>query len=228
MRDRIRHACRASRRAPNARADLLRTLRTRDRLFCVLLAKAWPKWRTALVVVQADTVVRWHRQWLRRHWTERSMQRRPGRPSTAGAIRTLVDKMGTANPLWGAPRIHGELVKLGGRRVGTDRVAAPAPAPSSTATDVANVLDESRDVAGFDGFLHRADPHGSCAVRPRAAPSPRAPNRAPGDHRTPDSRMDGATGRLTPFRTTRRRAGSSEIAMPSMATHSGAASLAWP
>jgi hypothetical protein len=66
-----------------------------------------------LIVVQPDTVVRWHRQWLRRHWTKRLMQGRPGRPSTAVAIRTLVDKMGAANPLWGAPRIHGELIKLG-------------------------------------------------------------------------------------------------------------------
>jgi putative transposase len=66
-----------------------------------------------LIVVQPDTVVRWHRQWLRRRWTQRSRQTRPGRPSTTAAIRTLVDKMGTANPLWGAPRIHGELGKLG-------------------------------------------------------------------------------------------------------------------
>jgi putative transposase len=88
-------------------------LRTRDRLFWVLLTKAWPEWRSALMVVQPDTVVRWHRQWLRRRWTERSTHARPGRPSTAAVIRRLVDKMGAANPLWGAPRIHGELVKLG-------------------------------------------------------------------------------------------------------------------
>jgi hypothetical protein len=88
-------------------------LRTRDRLFWVLLAKAWPNWRTALIVVQPDTVVRWHRQWLRRRWTQRSSHAHPGRPSTAATIRTLIDKMGAANPLWGAPRIHGELVKLG-------------------------------------------------------------------------------------------------------------------
>ena len=87
-------------------------LRTRDRLFWVLL-KAWPEWRTALIVVQPDTVVHWHRQWLRRRWTQRSTPTRPGRPSTAAAIRTLVDQMGEANPLWGAPRIHGELLKLG-------------------------------------------------------------------------------------------------------------------
>src|SRR5712692_6954336 len=88
-------------------------LRTSDRLFWVLLAKAWRDWRTALIVVQPDTVVRWHRQWLRRRWTQRSAQTRPGRPSTAVAIRTLVEQMAAANPLWGAPRIHGELGKLG-------------------------------------------------------------------------------------------------------------------
>jgi putative transposase len=75
-------------------------LGTRDRLFWVLLAKAWSEWRTALIIVQPDTVVRWHRQWLRRRWTRRSTHARPGRPSTAAAIRTLVDKMRAANPLW--------------------------------------------------------------------------------------------------------------------------------
>jgi hypothetical protein len=88
-------------------------LRTSDRVFWVLLAKAWQDWRTALIVVQPDTVVRWHRQWLRRRWTQRSTRTRPGRPSTTAAIRTLVDQMTDANPLWGAPRIHGELGKLG-------------------------------------------------------------------------------------------------------------------
>jgi putative transposase len=88
-------------------------LRTSDRLFWVLLAKAWQDWRTALIVVQPDTVVRWHRQWLRRRWTQRSTRTRPGRPRTTTAIRTLVDQMTEANPLWGAPRIHRELGKLG-------------------------------------------------------------------------------------------------------------------
>src|SRR5439155_2574929 len=59
-------------------------LRTGDRLFWVLLAKAWQ--RTALIVVQPDTVVRWHRQWLRRRWAQRSTRTRPGRPSTTAAI----------------------------------------------------------------------------------------------------------------------------------------------
>src|SRR6266852_9613928 len=78
-------------------------LRRRDRLFWILLANAWRDWRTALIVVQPDTVVRWHRQWLRRRWTQLSTPRRSGRPSTPGAIRTLVYQMAAANPLWGAP-----------------------------------------------------------------------------------------------------------------------------
>ena len=88
-------------------------LRSTDRLFWALLAKGWQDWRSALIIVQPDTVIRWHRQWLRRHWTRLSQRRRPGRPITSSSIRALVSTMTTANPLWGAPRIHGELAKLG-------------------------------------------------------------------------------------------------------------------
>jgi transposase InsO family protein len=88
-------------------------LRRRDRLFWVVLAQTYRHWRTALVLVQPDTVLRWHREWLRRRWTRRSARMRSGRPSTDTAIRTLVKQMAGANPLWGAPRIHGELGKVG-------------------------------------------------------------------------------------------------------------------
>jgi hypothetical protein len=79
----------------------------------MLLARNWDNWRTALMVVQPDTVVRWHRDWLRRRWTRRSQPRHHGRPPIDQQIRTLVGEMATANPLWGAPRIHGELRTLG-------------------------------------------------------------------------------------------------------------------
>jgi putative transposase len=88
-------------------------LRRRDRILWVLLAHAWRDWRSALVMVQPDTVVRWHREWLRRRWRQRSKADRPGRPSTDAAIRSLIAQMSAANPLWGARRIHGELHKLG-------------------------------------------------------------------------------------------------------------------
>ena len=71
----------------------------------VLLAKGWRDWRSALIVVQPETVVRWHRQWLRRRWSRLSHRRCPGRPPTDSAIRALVGTMTAANPLWGAPRI---------------------------------------------------------------------------------------------------------------------------
>lgn len=89
------------------------SLQRRDRLFWIILMKTWRRWRTALVIVQPDTVVRWHREWLRRRWTRRSNTDRVGRPRTDAAIRNLVSEMATANPLWGAPRIHGELAKVG-------------------------------------------------------------------------------------------------------------------
>lgn len=87
--------------------------RARDRMFWILLANIWRRWRTALVLVQPDTVVRWHRDWLRRRWTRCSRRTRDGRPTVAREIRVLVCEDATANPLWGAPRIHGELLKLG-------------------------------------------------------------------------------------------------------------------
>ena len=87
-------------------------LRTPDRLFWIVLARLWRNWRTVLVLVQPDTVVRWHRDWLRRQWARRS---RPlgGRPSIDPQIRALIRTMTNANPLCGAPRIHGELRTLG-------------------------------------------------------------------------------------------------------------------
>jgi putative transposase len=88
-------------------------LRSRDRLFWMALARSWRNWRTALMVVQPDTVIRWHRDWLRRRWTRRSQQPGHGRPQIDRQILTLVRDMATANPLWGAPRIHGELLTLG-------------------------------------------------------------------------------------------------------------------
>src|SRR4030095_2291814 len=88
-------------------------LQARDRIFWMALARIWRNWRTALIVVQPDTVIRWHRNWLRRRWTRRSHRRPEGRPSVDQQIRTLVREMATANPLWGAPRIHGELRALG-------------------------------------------------------------------------------------------------------------------
>jgi hypothetical protein len=88
-------------------------LRRRDRIFWVWLSRLWTGWRNALIVVQPDTVVRWHRQGFRLYWRWKGRRRGEGRPAVPREVRDLVRRMALANPLWGAPRIHGELSKLG-------------------------------------------------------------------------------------------------------------------
>jgi transposase InsO family protein len=88
-------------------------LRTSDRLLWVGLAKVWTGWRQALVIVSPATVLRWQRRRFREHWTRLSGRPTGGRLPVNAEIKALVTRMATANPLWGAPRIHGELAKLG-------------------------------------------------------------------------------------------------------------------
>jgi hypothetical protein len=85
-----------------------------DRLFWVLLSRWLVDWRRGLIIVQAATVLRWRRQGLRSIWTSSSRGRwRGGRPRVDREIRYLIVRMSRENFLWGAPRIHGELLKPG-------------------------------------------------------------------------------------------------------------------
>jgi putative transposase len=93
-----------------SRSRRLRLTRA-DRLLWVWISRVWKEWRAALVIVKPETVVAWHRRGLRLFWTWKS--RRLGRPTVPPDIGTLIRTMSEANPLWGAPRIHGELLKLG-------------------------------------------------------------------------------------------------------------------
>jgi len=86
-------------------------IRMTDRLFWVLFSRIWIYWRKSLVIVTPDTVVRWHRKGFKLFWKFKS--KGPGRPQADHEIRDLVMKMAKANPSWGAPRIHGELLRLG-------------------------------------------------------------------------------------------------------------------
>ncbi len=89
------------------------TLTSVDRLLWILMYCLWPRSLDALVIVKPETVIDWHRMGLRRYWRWKSRRRRPGRPAVAKDIRQLSRRMSQENPLWGAPRIHGELLKLG-------------------------------------------------------------------------------------------------------------------
>jgi len=87
-------------------------LKTRDRVFWLWLARSWGEWRESLIVVKPATVVRWHRQGFKYYWTWKS-RHKGGRPAVDPEVRDLIRRMSRSNPLWGAPRIHGELLKLG-------------------------------------------------------------------------------------------------------------------
>ncbi|MGB3049431.1 MAG: integrase core domain-containing protein [Polyangiales bacterium] len=83
-----------------------------DRAFWVALCRLWPDWQNALILVKPETVIGWHRKGFRLYWSWRS-RNRGGRPPIDAEIRALIRRMSIENPTWGAPRIHGELLKLG-------------------------------------------------------------------------------------------------------------------
>ena len=88
------------------------TLTNIDRLVFVWLYHWFPSTVGALAIVRPETVIRWHRLGFRAYWRWRSGIR-VGRPKVSTELRVLIREMSQASPLWGAPRIHGELLKLG-------------------------------------------------------------------------------------------------------------------
>src|SRR5215471_4851302 len=88
-------------------------LRKKDRLFWVVLARIWAPWWQALHMVKADTVVKWRQKSFRAYWARISQRKSGGRPPASCEVRALIQRMAAANSFWGAPRIHGELLKLG-------------------------------------------------------------------------------------------------------------------
>jgi hypothetical protein len=102
----LRHQLHVLRRQRPGRPRLF----TIDRLLWIWLYRLWPRCLDMMVLVKPATVVQWHRQGFRVFWRWRS---RSGRPSLDREVRDLIRQIGVANPLWGAPRIHGELLKLG-------------------------------------------------------------------------------------------------------------------
>src|SRR5215831_15635715 len=83
------------------------------RLFRVGLRMIWQDWKSTLVMVRPETVISWHHKRFKRYSWKLSQPKQPGRPRISSEIRNLIQAMATANPIWGAPRVHGELKKLG-------------------------------------------------------------------------------------------------------------------
>ena len=88
-------------------------LRRVDRVFWVLLARFWCGWRESLTMVKQATVLAWHRKGFKLFWRWKSRKRGSGRPRVSVEVRKLISEMAEMNVGWGAPRIHGELLKLG-------------------------------------------------------------------------------------------------------------------
>jgi transposase InsO family protein len=88
-------------------------LRPTDRILWVWLRRIWSDWKSALLIVKPETVIAWHRKGFRLYWTWKIRRGKPGRPALPQEVRDLIRMMSRNNPMWGAPRIHGELLKLG-------------------------------------------------------------------------------------------------------------------
>jgi hypothetical protein len=131
-------------------------LRVQDRMFWILLRHLWPAWRNVLVIVRPETVVAWHRAGFRLFWRLRSLSKTRGRPKINAEVRSLIRRMAKENPTWGAPRIHGELLKLGfevsertvSRYLG--RVSPPEPARKLWAAFLRNHREV---IAAMDFFI---------------------------------------------------------------------------
>src|SRR5436190_1422540 len=124
-----------------------------DRLFWVALSRVWAGWRQALVIVSPNTVLRWQRRRFREYWARLSARPAAGRQRVSRQIRAPVVRMAQANPLWGAPRIHGELQKLGidvaERTVSLLLPKRPSPPSQTWRTFLTNHV---RDLVSIDFF----------------------------------------------------------------------------
>ena len=87
-------------------------LRGSDRLLFICLFRLWPDVLDSIVINKPGTLVRWHRRGFKAFWRWKS-RARPGRPRIPKEIRDLIREVSLANPLWDAPQIHGELLKIG-------------------------------------------------------------------------------------------------------------------
>ena len=143
-----------------------------DRAFWVALCRLWPDWHNALIIVKPQTVIGWHRKGFKLYWTWKS-RRRGGRPPIDAELRTLIRRIASENPTWGAPRIHGELLMLG-FEVGEATVSLYMPRLRKPPSHSWRVSPKPHPRPRFHRLLCRAHSNVSRPVR-----IPRARARAP-------------------------------------------------
>jgi len=161
----LRHQIGVLQRSAKERPRLTST----HRLLWVSLSRIWRHWRSTLVLVKPETVVAWHRKGFRLFWTWKVRHGQPGRPTITREIRDLIRRMCRENPTWGAPRIHGELLKLGiniGENSVTKYMVRCRKPPSQTwRTFLENHLsqivsvDFRRALRSYFGYYHKSRTH---------------------------------------------------------------------
>jgi transposase InsO family protein len=127
-----------------------------DKLFWVVLRKVWSGWKRSLILVTPETVVRWHRTGFRLYWSWISRARKVvGRKPISREVRDLIFRMVAENPTWGAPRIHGELLKLGfeiSERTVSRWVKRANNDPDAASRWLAFLRNHREAIAGMDFF----------------------------------------------------------------------------
>ncbi len=180
----LRHQLNVVCRSARKRVRLCRS----DRLLFIWLYRLWPGVLDLIVIVQPETVVRWHRGGFKAFWRLKS-RGAPGRPRIPKEIRDLIRKVSLANPLWGAPRIHGELLKVG-IDVAQSTVAKYMVRGRRPPSILQDLSDKPRRWHCLDRFLRGFHGNLQIAVRPRHV----APRPASADsccrHRQSNGRLD--------------------------------------
>jgi putative transposase len=138
-----------------------------DKLFWVSARRFWSAWKSSLIIVTPETVVRWHRARFRRYWSLiPRVKERVGRKKLSQEIRDLIFQMVTDNSTWGTPRIHGELLMLGFdvSERSISRWMKRAPPGSRTCPALAGLSSQSSRSDRRHGFFHCPDGHLQPAV----------------------------------------------------------------
>jgi putative transposase len=147
----LRHQLGVLQRSSPARRPFTRW----DRALWAFFLRHWSGWKGSLVLVKPETVIAWHRRAIRLFWRRRSLA---GRPSIRAEIRRLIRLMAEENATWGAPRIHGGLLKLGyvvAERTVSRYLASICPEPTKPRSpDVTTFLkNHARDIVAVDMFV---------------------------------------------------------------------------
>jgi hypothetical protein len=135
-----------------------------DRVFWVWLSHLWKNWRLPLRIIRPETVIAWNRKGFRLYWIWKSRARNGRRPITRD-VCTLIRKMSLANPRWGAPRIHGELLKLGIDNRGKHGGQVYGPSAQAALPNMEDISEQPYAGLGLNRLLRCSNSNIPAAVR---------------------------------------------------------------